>query len=78
LNVRFPKLGAPVPEATKTDKRQLAEASRLLKTVGLVPGRDKEREAAETIDKLLDELEKPQPAAPQLPFEELKPEGKKK
>lgn len=72
MNVRFPKLGAPVPEATKTDKRQLVEASRLLKTVGLIPDREAERQAAETIDSLLAELEKPVPTAPQLPFEELK------
>lgn len=68
MNVRFPKNGDPLPETTKTERRQLAEASRLLRTIGLLPGRQDEIKAAETIDMLLAQQEGPQDG--ELPFDE--------
>lgn len=71
--MRFPKTGDPIPITTKTERRYLAEASTLLRQIGLIPGRTEEIKAAETIDALIKEQEGP--ADGELPFDE--PAGKK-
>lgn len=59
MNVRFPKNGVPVPVTNKTERRYLAETSTILRQIGLIPGRQAEIKAAETIDALIAEQEGP-------------------
>jgi hypothetical protein len=61
LNVRFPKGGVPVIETTKSDRKVLCEAHRLLSHVALVTADVEMKVAASCIEHFLAEQE----AAPQ-------------
>jgi hypothetical protein len=57
MNVRFPKGGSPVIETTKTDRKTLNEAHRLLSHVAVVTGDAEVKVAASVIETFLAEQE---------------------
>jgi hypothetical protein len=57
MNVRFPKGGVPIIETTKSDRRVLHEAERLLKHVAVVTGDAEMKVAAGSIEQFLIEQE---------------------